>query len=266
MRVNRPFSDDYNDPVHDLTKGQKRALRAAAELAHQRDVKTPLEDRDVHFLEARNADLPIVIAAAIADGLLKEEEVGEAARELVANVAAHIREFRERVASEPPLEEPDPYTPDAVVSLGKIVDEMELVSDQMTLYLNRVTGELVLLTEEELEEAEESPDEEDLAEMPAWQREERTRTAAVVESEDWIAMPSRFDLDEHRAMTKFAMRQRPSVCKRLDEALHGRGAFRRFRDEMHRSGLEAAWDEFRREWLARIVRDDLEDNGIPFRR
>jgi hypothetical protein len=43
---------------HDLTKGQKRALRAAAQLAYVRDTTMGEEDRRVHYLEARNPSLP----------------------------------------------------------------------------------------------------------------------------------------------------------------------------------------------------------------
>src|ERR1700692_1386992 len=76
---------------HDLTKSQKRALRAAAQLAHDRDRTMSAEDREAHYLEARNADLPIIIGGAVANGIIKVDDVEEAVRDLVADVAERIR-------------------------------------------------------------------------------------------------------------------------------------------------------------------------------
>lgn len=46
------------------------------------------EDRDVHYLEARNTDLPLLIGGAVCNGYLSLDEIDEAARELVAEMAA----------------------------------------------------------------------------------------------------------------------------------------------------------------------------------
>ena len=103
---------------HDLTKSQKRALREAAALAHQRDVGMPIEDRDVHYLEARNADLPMVVAVAVADGLLKEDEVSEPAREIVRDLVARIRSMRDSISDMPAFQPPDPYVAEVLDANG----------------------------------------------------------------------------------------------------------------------------------------------------
>jgi hypothetical protein len=266
---------------HDLTKGEKRALREAAELAHQRDVAMPIEDRDVHYLEARNPDLPLVVAAAVADGLLTEDEVREPARERVRDLAARIRSMRRHVADRPATEPPDPYVADAPVSVGAILELVDLLGDLGALYVNRKTGEAVVLGEDELSMLEDDPDdakdEDDAGEpgaaedddpdsLPQWQRDSMKQIREIRESEDWLQLVTRLDFDDYAIMKRFANRARPSVSKALLEALHGKGAYRRFRDEIDRSGSRAEWEAFRTESIAREIRDSLDTKGVPYRR
>lgn len=74
------------------------------------------------------------------------------------------------------------------------------------------------------------------------------------------------DLDEFRMMKKFALHARPSVSKALLEALNGRGAFRRFRDEIHRLSIETDWNELRSEWVESQIQDALDAKGVQYRR
>lgn len=72
--------------------------------------------------------------------------------------------------------------------------------------------------------------------LPQWEQDSRKRVREIRESDDWLEVLTRMDLDEFRIMKKFALNARPSVSKSLFQALDGRGAFRRFRDEIHRIG------------------------------
>ncbi|HEX7708570.1 MAG TPA: hypothetical protein VF701_19065 [Thermoanaerobaculia bacterium] len=134
----------------DLTKGEKRALRTAAELAHGRDRTMAREDRDVHYLEARNDDLPLIVGAAVAQGLLTIEEVAEVARERVAHVAGALREIREERATRVPEEtdEDEEYDATSPVSVAAIVREIDSLRDETTLYVNRRTGEVRVMDHE----------------------------------------------------------------------------------------------------------------------
>ena len=50
----------------------------------------------------------------------------------------------------------------------------------------------------------------------------------------------------------------------LLDAIHGRGAFRYFKDMIHRFGIEKDWYRFRDETMKRIAIDWLEKHGSPF--
>ena len=128
---------------HDLTKGQKHALRAAAAMAHHRDRKMPREDRDVHYLEAENSDLPLVVGGAIVEGILAIEEIGEPARELVADLAARLQAIRDmRPSVVKATDEDEGYDASAPVSVAAIVSEFGLLRHESTLYVNRRTGDV----------------------------------------------------------------------------------------------------------------------------
>ena len=257
---------------HDLTKAQKRALRAAAELAHDRDRTMEREDRDVHYLEARNSDLPIIIGGAIAKGILTLEEVGEPARELVADVAARIRavwheaETRAAEAADDGEDEADGYDAGAPVSVTAIVREIDGLRDETTLYVNRRTGEVRVMEHVYLPDEDDDEFDEFLEGEPGWEADAKAEGCAMVSNPDWIALFERYDISDRDIMIRFARNARPAASRDLLDALHQRGAYRRFREEIHRRGLQKEWDAFREERLADSVRFELREKGIPFRR
>ena len=152
----------------------------------------------------------------------------------------------------------------AIVSLRDVIDEMELMSDEAKGYINRRTGELITLTHEELAMAED-PDKS--ADAPQWQKDLLPKAREVTASEDFIPLPGKFEIHEWSIMERYARSlDDASVSDELESALHGRGAFRRFKDAVHRLGLADEWYRFRDAALAEIAVEFLEANGIEFRR
>lgn len=151
-----------------------------------------------------------------------------------------------------------------VVSLRDVVGEMEALSDQHTAYINRKTGELFTVSDEERSLAE---DEELPADVPDWQREILPKIREVLGSEDFIPLPSKFEIHEWSIMQDFCRSlQDPDQKARLLDAIHRKGAFRRFEDMIHRMGIADDWYRYRTEALEEIAIHFLEANDIPFRR
>ena len=122
------------------------------------------------------------------------------------------------------------------VSLRDVVEAMDLPNNDWQSYLNRVTGEIVTVTDEDRRLVE---DGEDLDKLPEWQRETLTKVCEVLESEWFFALPGSFDVHEWSIMEQFA--QSHSNARQRDEmldSLHGRGAFRMFRSAIRRLGIE----------------------------
>jgi hypothetical protein len=124
-----------------------------------------------------------------------------------------------------------------VVLLKDVVDAMVLPNNDWTSYLNPKTGEIVTVTDEDRQLVEDHDlDEQDL---PEWQRESLPKIRAALESEDFVALPDKFEIHEWAIMERFSSGQ---VCEarrdQLLDAIHGAGAFRSFRSAIRRLGIE----------------------------
>ena len=152
----------------------------------------------------------------------------------------------------------------SIVSLRDVIEVMDLSSDEATTYINRKTGEIVTLTDEIVAMAE---DPDDAAEAAEWQKDLLPKAREVAASEDFIPLPGKFEIHEWSIMERFA-RSLPdaAVSDELDAAVHGRGAFRRFKDAVHRLGIADEWYRFREAALEEIAIGFLEANGIAYQR
>ena len=150
------------------------------------------------------------------------------------------------------------------VNLKDVVNEMQMASDELTPYINRKTGELITVTDDELRLAEDSQSDEDL---PDWQAETLPKVREVLDSPDFIALPDRFEIDEWSIMRHFSSGQpNPAHRDELLDAIHGRGAFRMFKMTLDRLKLREEWFRFRDDALETIAIDFLELHDIPYTR
>ncbi len=88
----------------------------------------------------------------------------------------------------------------------------------------------------------------------------------ALESDDFLQLPNRFEINEWSIMERFAESQENREHREaLREAIHGKGAFRRFRETLRDLDLEDAWYRFRELALEEIAKDWLNANGISYR-
>jgi len=150
------------------------------------------------------------------------------------------------------------------VNLCDVATWMEMPSDEFTAYINRRTGELVTVSEEEKSLAEDG-DDADWEDLPAWQQEGMPQVKDVLESDDYIALPGKFEIHEWSIMERFSESvENDQWSDELLTAIRGRGAFRYFKDTIHRLGIHQDWYDFRDEALKEIAREFLRENDIPF--
>jgi len=143
------------------------------------------------------------------------------------------------------------------VHLSAIVEGMQLQSDEVTSYLHRPTGNVVTISDDAIRAAEDDDEE--------WVSAEELEVARSVlaTEDDYLLLPDRFEIDEYRMMEGFAAGldnsdQRDAIMT----ALHGRGAFRYFKDTVHRLGLAEAWYAHRDAAYLDVARTWCEVNGI----
>ena len=150
-----------------------------------------------------------------------------------------------------------------IVSLREVVDELEALTDESTLYLDRESGELYALGDEEARLVEDDA----VEELPDWLHDEVPRIREVLTVERWLSLPTRFDIHEWAIMDEFARAaEDPAFSDELLTAVHGRGAFRAFKNAVHRRGVQQDWYRFRDSAIADIAAAWLDEHGITYAR
>lgn len=150
----------------------------------------------------------------------------------------------------------------AIVSLQDVVEAMDLPNPDWESYLNPESGEIVTVTDED-RYALENFDSDDRSD---WMAEDLPRKREAVESDRYLHLPDSFDIHEWGMMERFCRSVEDSSAReRLLDAIHGRGAFRRFRRVAEAIGLRARWFAYRDDAYERIAREWLKANHIPYR-
>ena len=150
----------------------------------------------------------------------------------------------------------------AIVSIKDVVNEMDVLSEEHSAFLNRHTGELVTLSSEELSAAEED---DNIDEYPEWQQDMIIKAKEVINSDDYLPLPSKFDIHEYHIIEEFCCSVADDKIREgLLDKIRGRGAFGRFKDAIHMNGIEEEWYRFRQEELEKIAIDWLELNKISY--
>ncbi|HYJ85655.1 MAG TPA: UPF0158 family protein [Pyrinomonadaceae bacterium] len=156
------------------------------------------------------------------------------------------------------------------VKLQDVVDTMDMLGDEMSGYLNKRTGELYTVNNEEIEAAEfeeEDAEDEELDEQPEWLRESIQKAREISESDDWLALPTKRDFHEYGIMEEFGRSLTdPRLSNTLLSAIKGSGAFRRFRSALDDLDLRQEWFGFRSAELEKIAVEWLEENQIEYTR
>src|SRR5439155_24800521 len=114
------------------------------------------------------------------------------------------------------------------VKLKDIIEGMDFQSDEQSSFLNLTTGEVVSITDEELRAAE---NDEPLEDFPEWQHDALRIARDIVETDHYLPLPDQFEMHEYQIMERFCLSvdnedMRDDLC----DAIHGRVAFRRFKD------------------------------------
>jgi hypothetical protein len=151
------------------------------------------------------------------------------------------------------------------VKLNDVVEAIHSAMEEHVHYLDKRTGEIILLTREELEAAEED---EIISDYPDWQRDSILKARKVLgASDEFLELPGQFDIHEYKIMEDFCLTfEDRQVGQDLLRLIKGSGAFRRFKNAINEMGVDKAWYEFKRNELEKIAIEWLEENEIPYSR
>ncbi len=142
------------------------------------------------------------------------------------------------------------------VQIDAIVEGMQMQSDEMHSFLHRPSGRVVTASDEALAAAESDDDD--------WVTPEELEEARQILSaeDEYLELPDRFEIDEYHMMERFAYGLDAAERDAALGALHGRRAFRHFKDTVYQLGLEKAWYGFRDECYREVARIWCDEHGI----
>jgi hypothetical protein len=149
------------------------------------------------------------------------------------------------------------------VKLNDIIEGLDFQSDEGHSFLDKKTGEVVSISDEEMQAAE---DDEPIEDFPDWQQDlVRIAKEIVDETGDYIDLPTKFDIDEYSIMGKFCLSLDDSeMSDDLYSAIKGSGAFRRFKDAIHEYDIADDWYKYRDNALKEIAIEWCQAKGIEF--
>lgn len=123
------------------------------------------------------------------------------------------------------------------VRLSIVLDAIEMANDDYTYFLDTKTGESVFLVDELATGLDNEGLDYEIDENP----------------ERYIRLPTKFEIHEYHIIEKFIWTLKGEKVERLEHAIQGRGAFRRFKDMVNRMGISQQWYDFREEYYRKLA-------------
>jgi len=136
------------------------------------------------------------------------------------------------------------------VKLSDLIEGFDFLSDNLDVYLNIKTGEVIYVEDEwySLVDGDQDHDE-----LPEWQQECIEIAEEVMYEDYYEPFPTKYEIDEYGMMESFSYTMEKEIKDRLLRAINGRGAFRRFKDEVFELGVREDWFNYREEELKALA-------------
>ncbi|MDG0791167.1 UPF0158 family protein [Cohnella ginsengisoli] len=148
------------------------------------------------------------------------------------------------------------------VKLNDLVGEIEMQIDDTFTYINLTTGDVITLTRDEMSAAE---DEKPIDNFPELKKENIEKAIQILEDEDsvYVDFTLRNEFNEYEIIEDFIKALEPQeIREELFAAIQGRGAFRRFKDNIIEHGLEKQWYDYKERKIKELVIGWCMDHSI----
>jgi hypothetical protein len=148
--------------------------------------------------------------------------------------------------------------------LSELIQALDMPTEEFRTYFDRKTGTLVSVEDTMLASLEngEEADPDDLAD---WQKEEYEIAKEIVADDGgrFLPPPDNYEFHEYRVMEEFIRSiDNDEAANQLWRAIKGRGAFRYFKDTLHRLGIHELWYDYLEEAQREFVTEWAEENGV----
>jgi hypothetical protein len=150
--------------------------------------------------------------------------------------------------------------------LSDLILALDMPSEEFRTYFDRKTGAVVSV-EETLLSSLEDGGEEDLDDLAEWQKEEYEVAKEIVSDDGsrFLPPPDKFEFHEYRVMEEFIRSMDDDeAADQLWRSIKGRGAFRYFKDTLHRLGIQQSWYDYLEKAQREFVIEWAKENKVDF--
>lgn len=153
------------------------------------------------------------------------------------------------------------------VDIQKIVDELQMIFMDTTVYYNRQTGETLNIQYDDFRIVEEDDFENNIQSYPEWQREHLKEVYDLLynDVENYIALPNNFEIKDSDIMEEFIETVSNNNKRiQLENCMWQKGMYRKFKDKLIEIGLENEYYKFYDEKLKEISIEWCNDNNLEY--
>lgn len=153
------------------------------------------------------------------------------------------------------------------IDLQKLISEMEIQFDEYKTFFNKKKGELVTVSYDNLRDIEDGEIAPPYNVYSDWEKEELKNCQEIISDfENYIEIPSSFDIDEYNIMEDFCLSiEDDKLSNEMYSAIKGKGAFARFKEKIHRYNIENDWYDYKENRLKEIAINWCKDNDIKYK-
>ena len=143
------------------------------------------------------------------------------------------------------------------VKLEELIDALEFRVEEMSIFVNKKTGKIISVLDDEFQEAEDSEN---------FDEEVVNEAKDILENgEDYIALPLKYEINEYEMIEQFCETLEDEKNKtNLQREIQGRGSFGRFKRMIKEIGIEEDWYRFKDEKYKEIVIEWCNENDLEY--
>lgn len=135
------------------------------------------------------------------------------------------------------------------IDLGVVLDAIEMADDNYTYFLDVESGDSVMLADELVTGLDNEGLEDEIENNP----------------DRYLRLPTKFEIHEYHIMEEFIWSlNNDSLASKLENAIRGKGAFRRFKDLVNYMGIEKQWYPYQTNAYKKIAKKWCEDNKVEY--
>lgn len=95
--------------------------------------------------------------------------------------------------------------------------------------------------------------------------EEQEKVYDQLDEHGFYKLPTRRDINDHRTLESFISEFHSPIRERLIRTISGRGAFRRFKDELYQLGVQDLWYDYQKDEHRKLAIRWCEENGLEWK-